>query len=65
MKILNFFVGEISPGFQKTKLVSIISAATENEKNVSTKIVAATFGNDFGSVEVSGEKVWKNFGHFD
>ena len=65
MKLLNFFVGEISPGFQKTKLVSIISAATENEKNVSTKIVAATFGNEYGSVEVSGEQVWKNFGHLD
>ena len=65
MKILNLFIGEISPGFQRTKLFSMTSAATENDKTVRTKIVAATFGNDFGSVEVSGEKVWKNFGHFD
>ena len=40
-------------------------APTENDRNVSTKIVAATFENDLGSVEVSGEKVWKNFGYFD
>ena len=56
MKILNLFIGEISPGFQRTKLFSMTSAATENDKTVRTKIVAATFGNDFGSVEVSGEK---------
>ena len=40
-------------------------APTENDRNVTTKIVAATFENDLGSVEVSGEKVWKNFGYFD
>ena len=40
-------------------------APTENDRNVSTKIVAVTFENDLGSVEVSGEKVWKNFGYFD
>ena len=40
-------------------------AATENDKNVSTKIVAPTFENDFRSAEVSGENVWKNFGYLD
>ena len=40
-------------------------APTENDRNVTTKIVAATFENDLGSVEVSREKVWKNFGYFD
>ena len=40
-------------------------AATENDRNKSTKILAATFENDFGSVEVSSEKVWKSFGFFD
>ena len=40
-------------------------AATENDRNVSLKIVTAKFENDLVSVEVSGEKVWKNFGYFD
>ena len=31
---------------------------TENDKNISTKIVAATFENEIGSEEVSGETVW-------
>ena len=61
---LLFFLGKISFGFKKANLVSMTRAATENNKNVRTKIVAATFENDFGSVEVSGEKVWKNFGYF-
>ena len=38
---------------------------TENDKNISTKIVAATFENEIGSEEVSGEKVWRQFGFFD
>ena len=29
------------------------------------KIIAATFENNLGSAEVSGEQVWKNFGYFD
>ena len=65
LKKLLFFLGKISFGFKKANLVSMTRAATENNKNVRTKIVAATFENDFGSVEVSGEKVWKNFGYFD
>ena len=40
-------------------------AATKNDKNVNTKIVAATFENDFVSADISAEKVWKNFGYFD
>ena len=40
-------------------------AATENDRNVSTKTGAATFENNLGSVEVSAEKVWKTFGYFD
>ena len=31
-------------------------AATENDRNVSTKIVAATFENDLESVEISSER---------
>ena len=58
-------LGEISFGFKKVNLVSMTRAATENDKNVSTKIVAASFENDFGSAEVSGENVWKNFGYLD
>lgn len=37
---------------------------TENDKNISTKIVAVTFENKTGSEEVSGEKVWRQFGYF-
>lgn len=58
-------LGQISFGFKKVNLVSMTRAATENDKNVSTKIVAASFENDFGSAEVSGENVWKNFGYLD
>ena len=40
-------------------------AATENDRNVSPKIVTETFENDLSSVEVSGEKVLKNSSYFD
>ena len=40
-------------------------ATTDNDKNISTNIVAATFENQLGSQEVSGERVWRNFGYFD
>ena len=43
------FLGEISAGFKKENLVSMTRTATENDKNVTTKIIAATFENDFGS----------------
>ena len=32
-------------------------AATENDRNVSTETVAATFENEIGSAEVAGEQV--------
>ena len=35
-------------------------ATTENGRNISTKIVAATFENKIMSEVVSAEKVWKN-----
>ena len=38
---------------------------TENDRNVSTKIVAATFKNEIGSAEVSGERVWRQYGFFN
>ena len=41
------------------------NATTENDNNISTKIIAATFENEIGSEEVSGERVWKRFAHFD
>ena len=34
---------------------------TENDKNVNTEIVAATFENEIGSEEISGERVWRNY----
>ena len=55
----------MSPGFKKANLVSMRKTITENDKNVSTDIVAATFENEIGSEEVSGERVWSNYGYFD
>ena len=40
-------------------------ATTDNDNNISTNIVAATFENQLGSQEVSGKRVWRNFGYFD
>ena len=40
-------------------------SAAESDKNLTTQIVAAKFKNDIGSVEVSGEKVWKSFDFSD
>ena len=55
----------MSSGFKKTNLVSMSKATTVNDKNVSTKIVVATFQNEIGSKEVSGEQVWRNYGYFE
>ena len=40
-------------------------ATTENDKNVSTKIVVATFENNLGPEEVSSERVRRRYGFFD
>ena len=56
-----FCLGEMSPGFKKTNLVSMSRATTESDKNVSTEIVAATFKKEIGSEENSGEGVWRNY----
>lgn len=40
----------------KANLVSISKAITENDRNVSTKIVAETFESKIGSGEVSAER---------
>ena len=37
----------------------------KNDRNINTKIVAATFENKNGSEEVSGENVWRNYEYFD
>ena len=55
----------MSSGFKKANLVSMSKATTVNDKNVNTKITAATFENEIGSEEVSGERVWRNCGYFD
>ena len=55
----------MSSGFKKANLVSMSKATTVSDKNVSTKIVAATFENEIGSEEVSGERVWRNYEYFD
>ena len=50
-----------SSGFKKANILSMTKATTKNDKNVSTKIVAVTFKNEFGSEEISGKKVCRNF----
>ena len=60
-----FFVGEPLSVFKKANLVSMNKATMENHKNVSTKIVAASFENEIGSEEVSTERVWRQYGFFD
>ena len=54
------FVSESSSVFKKANLVSLTKATTDNDGNVSTKIVAATFENEIGSEEVS-----RDYGYFD
>ena len=40
-------------------------ATKDNDKSISTNIVAVTFDNELGSEEVSQERVWKSLGYFD
>ena len=40
-------------------------ATTENDRSISTKIVAATFQNGIGPEEVSGEKIYRNYRDVD
>ena len=51
----------MSSGFKKANLVFMRKETTENDKNVNTEIVAATFENEIGSEEISGERVWRNY----
>ena len=51
--------------FKKANLVSMSKATTENDRNISTKIVAATFENKIDPEEVCHERVWKQYGFFD
>ena len=48
-----FFAGQTSSVFKKANLVSMSKATTENDRNISTKIIAASFENEIGSEEVS------------
>ena len=41
-------LGCVPSSFKKANLISMSTATTENDKNVSTKIVAATFENNLG-----------------
>ena len=50
-------VDESSNILKKANLVSMSKTTTENDRNVSTKIAAATFKNEIGSEKVSGEGV--------
>ena len=60
-----FFAGQTSFVFKKTYLVSISKATTENDRTISSKAVAATFDNEIGFEEVSGERFWKQYRFFD
>ena len=51
--------------FKSANLVSMTKSAIENDRNLTKKIVAASFENDIGSADVLGEKVWRSFGFFE
>ena len=51
--------------FKSANLVSLTKSATKTDRNLTTKIVAASFENDIGSTEVSAEKVVKDFRCFE
>lgn len=59
--MLWIFLCCVSSGFKKANFVSMSKAATENDKNVSTNTIAATFENNLGPEEVSGERVWSSY----
>ena len=48
---------ETSSVFKKANLVSMSKATNENDRNISTKIIAPTFENEISSEEVSRERV--------
>ena len=50
---------------RNANLISMTKTLADNDKNISTKIVAGRFEQNIGATEVFGEKVWKNFGHFN
>ena len=60
-----FFAGQTSSVFKKANLASMSKATTKSDRDISTKIVAATFENETESEEVSAEKVWRKYGYFD
>ena len=59
------FLGEISSGFKKTNLVSMTRAATENNRNVSSKTVATTFENILGLLRTQVKRFGKTSASFD
>ena len=71
MKFLVCFLGEsnfdlgVSSGMKSSNLVSMTNSATESDKNLTKQIFAARSEKDIGSVEVSGENVWRSFGFSD
>ena len=61
------FVGESPSVFKRANLVSMSKAITENDRNVSTKTVAATFEKEkkISSEEVYPKRVRRQYGFFD
>ena len=62
-KRFDVFLGSF--GFKKVNLVFMTKATKDNDKSISTNIVAVTFDNELGSEKVSEERVWKSLGYFD
>lgn len=49
---------------KKSNLLTLTKSISDEYRNVSTKIVASTYKNRSGQVEVSGEKIWPLSGYF-
>ena len=51
--------------WRNANLISMTKHLVDNDKTVSTKIVATRIEQNIGATKVSDEKVWKNFGYFN
>ena len=58
-----FIVSSASSMLRNANLISVTKNIADNDKNVSTKILAARFEQNVRGTEVSGENIWQNFGY--
>lgn len=56
-------VSSPSSMLRNANLISVTKNIADNDKNVSTKILAARFEQNVRGTEVSGENIWQNFGY--